>query len=423
MRNHGNNQECNGRLPMKRYIALFMTFTFILLLVSFVNADELSVLKEELRKIKSENEVLRERLSKGENTIESLIERIEAIENKKEETTSVLPVIEEPRLSIRGFSDISLNVDNGEDENRGDSSFALGQFDLFITSKISDNVNFLSEIVLEADSDNEIEVDLERLQLKYSYSDLLNVTVGRIHTALGYWLTTYHHGAWLQTTTFRPEIYRWEDEGGVLPSHLVGLQLSGRKDYDIFDIGYALGVANGRGRTTEEIQMVRDRNDSKAVNLLLTISPTSIDGLEFGVSAYMDTIPPDEGSSARVREIDELIMGGYIAYIHDRVELLGEFFDISHEDKTSSMDFETTGFYIQGAYKIDKFKPYFRFDSLDFGEGDPFFTSLEEDIRKDTLGIRWDYTAFSAIKLEYSFTDRDIKNDFNSFAINVSFTF
>lgn len=408
---------------MKRYIDLFMTFTLILLIVSFAEADELSVLKEELRKIKSENEILRERLSKGEDTIDSLVKRIEAIENKKEETTPVPPVIEEPRLSIRGFSDISFSVDDIKGENRGDSSFALGQFDLFITSKISDNVNLLAEIVLEADSDNEIEVDMERLQLRYSLSDLLNVTAGRIHTALGYWITTFHHGTWLQTTAFRPEVYKFEDEEGILPTHSVGLELSGRKDIDVFDIKYAFGVSNGRGRTIEEIQMIRDRNNSKAVNFLLTLSPTSIEGLNFGASAYMDTIPSDEGSSARAKEIDELIMGGYVAYIYNRIELLGEFFDIGHEDETSATDFDTTGFYIQGAYKIDKFKPYFRFDYIDFGEGDPFFTSLEEDIRKDTLGIRWDYTTFSAIKLEYSWTDRDIQDDINSLVLDVSFIF
>lgn len=200
---------------MKRYITLFMTFTFILFLVSFVNADELSILKEELKKIKGENETLRERLTKGEKTIESLIERIEAIENKKEETAPIVSVIEEPTLSIRGFSNVNFSVDDIKNENRGNSSFALGQFDLLITSRLSDSIDFLSEIVLESDSDNEMVVDLERLQLKYSYSDLLNVTAGRVHTALGYWGTTYHHGAWLQTTAFRPEVYKFEDEGGI----------------------------------------------------------------------------------------------------------------------------------------------------------------------------------------------------------------
>lgn len=77
----------------------------------------------------------------------------------------------------------------------------------------------------------------------------------------------------------------------------------------------------------------------------------------------------------------------------------------------------------KGAYKIGKFKPYFRLDFIDFGEGDPFFTSIEEDIIKDTLGIRWDWTTFSAIKMEYSFTDRDIQDDINSLALGISFTF
>lgn len=406
---------------MKKYVTLVMMFIFILSIVPFVNADELSILKEELKKIKEENEILKEKFSKGERTVESLIKRIEAIEDKGEVPSDVY-VIEEPRLNIRGFSNVTFSNDiTGGNGNNSD--FTLGQFDLFVTSKLSDNINFLGEIVLEGDSENEMEVDLERLQLKYSHSDLLNVTTGRVHTALGYWNTTCHHGGWLQTTIFRPEVYKWEDEGGILPVHSVGIQLSGIKDIDIFDVEYVLGISNGRGRTGEEIQMAGDRNDSKALNLLLTLSPTSIEGLKFGVSAYMDTIPPDINNPARVREIDELIVGGHVAYIHNKIELLGEYFDINHEDETSSMDFDTTGFYIQGAYEIDNFKPYFRFDSLDFGEGDPFFAPVEEDIKKYTLGIRWDYTTFSAIKMEYGFSDRDIQDDSNSLTLDVSFRF
>ena len=47
-----------------------------------------------------------------------------------------------------------------------------------------------------------------------------NVSIGRGHTAMGYWNQTFHHGKWFQTTTDRPAIYRFEDDIGILPVHL-----------------------------------------------------------------------------------------------------------------------------------------------------------------------------------------------------------
>src|SRR5713226_1354196 len=53
----------------------------------------------------------------------------------------------EPKLRIRGFTDITLH---GSNQKGSTTSFTLGQMNLFITSDVSEKFKFLSEIVFEA---------------------------------------------------------------------------------------------------------------------------------------------------------------------------------------------------------------------------------------------------------------------------------
>lgn len=241
---------------------------------------------------------------------------------------------------------------------------------------------------------------------------------------MGYWNQAYHHGIWFQTTIYRPIIYTFEDDkGGFLPVHSVGLELYGFNEFNIFDFGYNIDLLNGRGRTITEIQNIKDKNDSKAINLLLSIKPHFIQGLKFGTNLYIDKIPSNPSVSTRTNRIDEIIIGGYMTYNHNTITLLGELFNIHHNDKTSGKEFDTLGFYLQGEYHRDRFTPYYRLDFMDFGNGDPYFSSLDTDIIKHTAGIRWDIFNWNALKFEYSFSERKDADNEHSIAINTSFTF
>lgn len=133
---------------------------------------------------------------------------------------------------------------------------------------------------------NRLVFEMQRVILKYSFSDLVNLQIGRMHTALGYWNHTFHHGTWLQTTVLRPEIYRFDEyDHGLLPVHSVGVEFFGTKAFRPLHLEYHLGVTNGRGKTTntaDAIQNLRDDNDSKAFNFLLGLTPRLIEGLQVG---------------------------------------------------------------------------------------------------------------------------------------------
>ena len=128
-------------------------------------------------------------------------------------------------LNIRGFGDVGLYGGNQKGQT---TSFSLGELDLFITSHMSEKFKFLTELVFEVHKDNEFEEDLERVLLEYSYNDYLQLAAGRFHTDIGYYNTAYHHTTWFQTTTNRPFLFQFEDEGGILPIHNVGVSASGQ---------------------------------------------------------------------------------------------------------------------------------------------------------------------------------------------------
>lgn len=421
--------------------------SFILLAVFILSApqkalsDELSDLKAEIQKVQEENKTLQEELKRQNELTERLLNRVEAMENKNETLSKEVKVLKErpiepvaaeetefeeasgvPELKLKGFADMGFSAkvtDNGDN-----TSFSRGQLDLFITSEITDKISFLAEPVFESDADtNSQEFELERAELKYSFSDLLNIKIGRMHTPLGYWNQAFHHGTWLQTTIFRPEVYNFEDLGGILPVHSVGIEMLGTKSFDPFDLDYNLGILNGRGRTRTTIQNAKDENDSKAINALIGLRPYFIEGLKIGANIYYDKIPSNPTVSTRTSRIDELILGGHLIYLHNNLELMGEFFDMRHEDKTSGRDFDTTGLYLQAGYKVNKLTPYYRFDFIDFGDGDPYFVPDDFDIKRHTLGLRWDAFTWNALKFEYSFSDKKRRDDEHLVTANSSFTF
>jgi hypothetical protein len=328
------------------------------------------------------------------------------------------------RLTLRGFSDVtfeSKDVHKRHGPHRNKSFFAIGQYDLFITSKLNERIGFLGETVFEAiGEEHAMEVDVERLLVEYSFGDFLKVSLGRFHTPLGYWLTAYHHGRWLHTPIFRPELFRWEDEHGILPMHGVGVMADGKIDLGKWELGYALALSNGRGRTREDVQNTTDLNNDKAVDVRLSLSHESIPGLTVGWSFYRDKIP--KSSEAPVhRGMDELIYGPYITYLRGNYELLAEGLNIHHEEKGGG-NYNTLGYYIQLARRWGKFKPYYRLDRINFARGDPFYGPNPVSILKNTLGLRYDLSSFNALKFEYSFSDTTEGNT-NAIAFQSAFSF
>jgi len=321
-----------------------------------------------------------------------------------------------PKLILRGFT----NVDYAVHEESQPNSFALGQFDLFITSALSENWSFLSEVNFEFDDENQLAVDVERAQLRYAPSDRFSIAAGRMHTPLGYWNQTFHHGAWFQTTAQRPQMYLFEDDGGILPVHEVGLQAAGTIPSQALAFKYSVSLVNGRGRIPDDVTNIQDRNGSKAVNLYAAFDPAALTGFEVGGDAWLDKIPADPEIVGRESEIRERILGGYVAYVRPNVELLAELSHVHHRVELTDAVFDTWAFYAQASRAFGRLRPYYRFDKVDVAVGDPFLPPT--DLSRHTVGVRFDPMPWVGLKGEYHLT-REEDRDVSSGRFQAAFTF
>ena len=333
-------------------------------------------------------------------------------------------------LRIRGFGDVSLHGDT----QKGDTtSFSLGELDLFTTSDISDKFKFLSEIVFEGGTSNNygvpqplspqntFEVDLERYLLQYSHSDYLNISAGRLHTAIGYYNTAYHHSTWLQTTTGRPYIFEFEDEGGILPIHMVGVSASGLIPSGSLGLHYVAEVGNGRTSRApmvqEPVQNVVDENNHKAFNLEVFARPDALPGLQTGFSIYRDVLTPI--NSPRV---GETILDAHVILIRSNYEWLNEALLIRHSLLGESTSYNVPAFYSQVSRQFGSFRPYFRYQYVNVPSNDPIFPDVA--LRDGpSAGVRFDASEFVALKLQYDYTFLRQQPGVNSLALQLGFTF
>ena len=331
-------------------------------------------------------------------------------------------------LRIRGFGDVSFHGDTSPGDT---TSFSLGQLDLFITSDISDRFRFLSEVVFEAGPDNiygakvgpenTFNVDIERYLLQYSYNDYFNLAVGRGHTAIGYYNTAYHHSTWLQTTTERPFLFSFEDDGGILPIHIVGATASGLVPSGPLGLHYVAEIGNGRESRTplvaEPVQNEVSDQNGKAFNIALFARPEAIRGFQSGFSVYRDKLAP-----ANRPAIGETILAAHAVLIRPKYEWLNEALLDRHAVNGTGAVSSSPGFYSQISKQFGSYRPYFRYEYLNVGRNEPVFSDVA--LRHGPLGgLRYDPNESVALKFEYQYTFLRDKAGVNSLTGQVGFTF
>jgi len=331
-------------------------------------------------------------------------------------------------LRIRGFGDVSLHGDT----QKGDTTtFSLGQLDLFVTSDVSEKFKFLSEIVFEAGPDNiygsyvgqenTFTVDIERYQMLYSLSDYLNIWAGRGHTAIGYYNTAYHHSTWLQTTVDRPLLFQFEDRGGILPVHMVGVSASGIVPTEKLGLHYVAEVGNGRESRNplgeEPVQNQISDLNHKAFNLATFVRPTAVPGLQAGFSVYHDLLAP-EGQA----KIGETIMAAHAVVIRPRWEWLNEVVLDRHAPAGSSVVYHTPGFYTQASRQFGAYRPYFRYQYLNAPRKEPVFPDIALQ-HGPSLGLRYDASEFVALKFQYDYRFLRDQPGVNGLTLQLGFTF
>jgi hypothetical protein len=335
-------------------------------------------------------------------------------------------------FELKGFGDATFTQSTAVDDDKG--YFALGMLDLYAVQPIGDRTDVLVELVVESDDTGEFVVDLERLQLGYILSDALKFRMGRFHNILGYWNTAYHHGAQLHTSIGRPAFLEFEDDGGVLPLHAVGLWASGILRTGPADVTYGVMLANG-SKIIEDASDVHaldpnnigDDSANKAVSWRLFVEPYAVKGLGLGFSGSYSSVDGYEADGEEDMEVMQTIVALDAVYMADALELLAEYYLIMDEDEFSGGgSYSSAAYYAQAGYAVGMgFTPYARYEdvSLDDG-GDPYFAELGAvSSTRAVAGVRYDIGPTSALKVEARFIDEDGADDYSEYAFQWAASF
>ena len=338
------------------------------------------------------------------------------------------PVVNEvaPRLHFNVFGDVGA-----QGYNHIPDTFLFGSLDLFMTARISDKVSTLAEVLFVADNTNAVSPDVERLLLTYRPNDYFVASVGRYHTWVGYYNTAFNYGEFLETTTDRPFMYAFDDQGGVLPMQEVGVNFTGKIPSGKLGLNYVVELGNGRawGLNVEPTQNNQDANNSKSINGGLFIRPEKISGLQMGFSVRHDnlTIPGPA--------VAETIATVHAVYVNNGYEILNEGMPVRHVEDFGPV-FTTDGFYTQFSRAFHAYRPYFRYQYFNAPSNDPVYIySSPNDyapsyvngfvgrVNGPSVGIRYDFTAHSALKFQYDrISERDLPTT-NGLTAQIAFTF
>jgi hypothetical protein len=332
--------------------------------------------------------------------------------------------LQQPLLQIAGFSDVNFAA---SDDPRTRSGFSEGQFILHMTSQLSPRVNFFGELSFTARPDAGMGVppapgfnmEVERSIIRYAQSDSLKLSFGRYHTPINYWNTSYHHGAWLQTTAFRPEVAQFG--GSFIPVHFVGALVEGSTGAGGLNLNYSAGTGNGRGSVWSRGGDFGDINNNKAWLASGFIRPDAFYGLQVGGAIYRDKL-----TQPGTPEVREWIQSAHVVWDRENPELIAEFTNVRHQPASGGVVSNSQSYYAQLAWRLNawgrKFKPYYRYEYIHIPKSDFAFQTVP-DLNGSTLGIRYDLTAFSALKFEYRRLKRSNMPWFNGLVMQTSFAF
>jgi len=309
-----------------------------------------------------------------------------------------------PRLKLEIFGDAGA-----QSVSHDPDTFFFGSLDLFATAQLSKKITTLGELLFIAENDNSITVDVERLFFRYRQNRYFTATAGRYHSWVGYYNSAFNKAELLETTTDRPFMYDFDDNGGVLPMQDVGVNLTGNIPSGKLGLNYVVEFGNGRawGLNTEPAQSNQDANNSKSINGGLFIRPRKYSGLQAGFSLRHDnlTIP---GPS-----IGETIATAHVVFNDGKYEILNEAALIKH-DEIGISEFNTNAFYTQWSRAFRQYRPYFRYQYFNAPSTDPVWAFSQPSnfapayvsgfvgrINGPSVGVRYNFNENAAIKFQY----------------------
>jgi hypothetical protein len=324
------------------------------------------------------------------------------------------------RFTFHGYADTGfLRNENG---SLDDKRFAEGEVDLFASERLSDRVTGLLEVVLESDNQTlvaDVPVNVERALLQIRGNRYLNLDIGAYRTAVGFYNTAFLRGSWLQTALSRPLLFTFEDQGGFLPLHNVGLSANGDIPSGWLGLHYVAEVGSSRN-VGENINTPFDPADNGAMNGAIYARPAALPGFQAGISEYRDRFSEIFGMW-----LQRSVQTAYAVYQAHGIEFLNEVALATFRHSADSYGRVPAGYSQIGYRLFPSWTPYLRFEYANANGrnvGDlPRTFSPSRTV--ELGGVRYDVNDFLALKFEIGHETSWAQPAFIRAAAQVAFTF
>jgi len=267
------------------------------------------------------------------------------------------------------------------------------------------------------------EADLERLQLGWEPSDHSILWFGRFHQPASNWNHVHHHGQFLQTSVSRPASEEWEDEGGIIPQHFLGLLWeSSWQVHGAYRLHSAFGAGLAPVMTPEGLEP-------------FDIVKPNVDGSKLGLQARIAYQPRELEDTS----IGLIVANNEISAHNGPLSALGPF---DHLDQTviglyargdwNPWKLEFTAYHVSTAFAGIPAAPHQDFlvgyaqVERDFSHGIDIYVRHENTtdatdnlylqmfprfvLRRTTLGGRWQFARSHALTLELSDSDSRLQS-------------
>ena len=366
--------------------------------------------------------------------------KLDAVQNELSQITSGMAARSDSGegLPMHGFMDVGFasNSQGNAAVNpklANPKGFYEGRLSFYLAPHFGDNVKVLAEPNIEvSQKDGTVNLDVERLQIGYTFSDAATAWIGRFHSPYGYWNTAFHHGAQLQTAVLRPRFLDFEDSGGVLPAHMLGVWSTGKVKAGGGRFTYDVYAGNGPkivGANTPTVPNVftfpadyqgggldpnisGEDNHSAMVGLNLGYEfSDSLDGLRLAVhglqgdvNAYGTSSPTPTTQNSTVLNTTSLsFVGGSVVYLSNDWEIMSEYYHFNDKDKSGTTGtHKSWADYLQVGRSFNDLTPYIRFERTVFNQMDNYFSmqTSGQSYARQALGLRYNLNQKAALKFE-----------------------
>ncbi len=263
------------------------------------------------------------------------------------------------------------------------------------------------------------ERDLERFQMGFEFVPETVLWLGRFHQPGSSWNTEHHHGQYLQTDITRPYIERWEDEHGIIPQHITGALFESRQPIGkdgAFQISSGVGAAPAL--SDQELDAISLIGDNPGRHRLSVTGRLAYLPQYAGASSMGFLFGHDDLAVSNVRTLAALssnkvklsIYGAFIDWMAEpwRIVAADYYVDVALLQTARNENF------MSGYLQVERLLPHHftvfgrledsarmqesRYVAL-FNDGDG---DIEIALRRQAVGVRWDFTRRQALTLEIS---------------------